>query len=350
MSTSKTKVAIMSFAHHHAGFYLPTLLADETIEVLASDELWPDAPGEALRGPAFAERHGVPYVETYDELLAWGPDAVIVCSENTRHHPDVLRAAAAGAHVMCEKPLATSVEAANDMVRACREAGVNLMTAYPIRFTPMFRALQAAVLDGEIGEIVGATGTNNGTLPGGWFIVPELSGGGALLDLTVHIADMMDALLSPVRATSVYAAANDILYRDVPGLSVETGGLVTVSYADGVVATIDCSWSHPQESPTWGGLTLEVIGTRGSVEIDPFGLHVGGIENSAGKAFWLDYGSSAAVPMLQEFLASIAERRPPVPDGADGVRSVEIAVAASRSARDGQAVPLGVGGDSRAGG
>ena len=209
--------------------------------------------------------------------MSWEPDGVVVCAENALHRGLVELAARAGAHVLCEKPLATTLGDAQAMIDACAAAGVNLMTAFPVRFSPAFGALQQAVNNGSLGSVLAVTGTNNGRIPldqRAWFVDPELAGGGSLMDHTVHVADLLDALLSPARASRVYAAANRVLHHDL--VSVETAGLVSIGYDNGVCATIDCSWSRPLTYPTWGGLTLQVVGAGGLAEMDAFGQRVDG--------------------------------------------------------------------------
>jgi predicted dehydrogenase len=119
---------------------------------------------------------------------------------------------------------------------------------------------------------------------------------------------------------------------------VETGGLVTITYESGVVATIDCSWSQPPDAPTWGGLTVEVFGTKGSIAIDPFGARVEGF--GSGGPLWLPLGADLDAAMLDEFLGSVRERRPPAPDGRAGLRAVELMAAAQASAATGRPVQL----------
>ena len=125
------RVGILSFAHVHAASYARLLTEWPGIELLAAD---PDAAGDhpgEVRGRAFAEEVGVAYADSYEELFAWQPHAVIVTAENTHHRELVERAAEAGAHILCEKPLATSWDDAMAMVAACDRGGVTLMTAYP---------------------------------------------------------------------------------------------------------------------------------------------------------------------------------------------------------------------------
>lgn len=265
------RVAVLSFAHVHAATYIGLLRDRDGIELITSD---PDAPpDDPTRGRQLAESLGAAYADTWDEVFALRPDAVVVTSENARHRHLVERAAAAGAHVLCEKPLATTEADARAMIDACERAGVGLMTAYPVRFSPAFTALRRALANGSLGGLISVHGANNGSNPARtrpWFADPELAGGGALADHTVHIADLVDALLDGEQAAEVYAQANSILDDDGPAPDVETAALVTVRYPSGLVAAVDASWSHPPDHPTWGGLAMTCVGEKAIVEFDAF--------------------------------------------------------------------------------
>ena len=277
MDSARTKVAVLSFAHGHAVGYLRYLKSRGDVELMACDPDGSQSPDAGPRGLELATQLGVSYAESVEDALAWGPDAVVVCSENVKHRALVEQAAAAGAHILCEKPLATTSEDAAAMLEAVGQAGVALMIAYPVRFSPSFVDLKAKVRAGAVGDVLAVLGTNNGKIPLAdrcWFTDPALSGGGCFVDHIVHCADLLDSLLEQ-SATSVRAVSNRILHAE-SGVEVETGGLVTVTYPSGVIATIDCSWSHPMSAPNWGGVTLEVIGTKGSIKISPFASHVGG--------------------------------------------------------------------------
>jgi 1,5-anhydro-D-fructose reductase (1,5-anhydro-D-mannitol-forming) len=351
MTVRTLKVAIASFAHVHASGYAKALRDMPGIELLASDPDGAAAPDDASRGAQLAAELGIAYVDDYDDLFAWSPDAVIVTAENSRHRAIVEQAAAHGVHVLCEKPIATELEDAKAMIAACDAAGVILMIAYPVRFAPQFAALRGHLDAGSLGEPFAVVGTNNGKIPINsrrWFTDRALAGGGALVDHVVHCADLIDALTNGMRAKTVYAAANGILHAD-KGVDVETGGLVTVTYEDGLIATIDCSWSQPDNAPTWGGVTLEVTGTRGSVTVEPFAEHVGGF--GLDGTIRLGYGTDVDALMIDEFLIAVRGRRgaasddspsaAPQPDGRVGLRTLEIVDAARRSAFSG--VPVSVG-------
>lgn len=322
------KVALMSCAHTHAGSYAALLDGREDVQLVVAD---PDGFGDVQASRV---------VGSYEEAWqAWdsGPDAIVVTAANADHKDLVLEAARRGAHVLCEKPLATSVADAEEMVAACAEAGVVLMTAFPVHFASAVTALKQAVAEGTLGEVIGLTGTNNGKLPDGrdWFTDVELAGGGALVDHTVHIAEILDSMFGPPE--TVHAVANRILWADRAGEGAETGGLVTLTYASGMVATIDCSWSQPENASTWGGLRLQAVGTGGQLQIDAFAQHVGG------PGQWHAYGENTDAVLIDAFLDAVRAGEAVEPTGEVGLRTVRIVAAAQESVRTGQPVRVGQG-------
>lgn len=330
------KVALLSFAHVHAAGYLTALRDRDDVELLAADPDHARRPAGESGGWELADQFGVSYVNDYPAVWDWKPDAVVICSENSLHRDLVEQAAAAGAHVLCEKPLATSVPDAEAMVEACDRAGVSLMVAHPVRYSVAFAELKEAHSAGTLGDLIGVTGTNNGQLPRGrqWFFDPDLAGGGSLTDHTVHVADLLDDLLHGTPAATVYATTNTILHGDE--VTIETAGLVSIGYASGLIASIDCSWSKPDSYPTWGGLTLNLVGDRGIADMDAFNSRVDGHSESAANRIWIPYGDNADLTMIDEFLDAIATGRRPAPDGRSGLRTVKIVRAAYESVRTGQ--------------
>lgn len=324
------RIGIISFAHMHAEGYLEALRVRPGIELLATDP-GPYAPGET-RGRELAVELGVDYADTVVDLLAWQPDAVIVTAENALHRRYVELAAAAGAHILCEKPLATTWADGLAMRDAAERAGVVLMVAFPVRFASAFQQLRYDYRSGRLGELVAIRGANNGMLPLGrsWFTQPALSGGGSLVDHVVHLGDLIEALAGP-EPLRVTAVTNRILHARRAG--AETAGLVTVEYHGGLIAAIDCSWSRPDTSPVWGGLSMAVYGTGGSAEIDLFEPAVRGLDASTGRPLILRYGPSFDAPMLDAFLAAVRGERPELPSVETGLRTLSIVLAAQESAR-----------------
>ena len=330
MSSAPLRVGVLSAAHGHAAGYLGHLRAHPGVAVSFSD---PEAPADRVdRGRQLAEATGARWVEDPIALLS-GSDGVIVCSENTRHHADVMTALSYGCHVLTEKPMATMTAHAVEMWQTAGKAGLVLGVAHPVRQAPSYRHLQARVGAGALGTVLSVLGTNNGTLPRdrAWFTEPQWSGGGALADHLVHCTDLIDGLVGQ-RAVRVRAATNGILEQE-PATQVETGAIVTIEYEQGLLASIDCSWSQPRTAPTWGGLTLDVIGTKGRVRIDPFNLRVAGFAQSGAQ--WWPFGSDMDAEMIDHFVGAIRGRTAVGSDGLAGVRSVEIMAAALESARSG---------------
>ena len=328
------KIGILSFAHHHAEAYIDNLQAIDGAELMGvADE-------DAARRRRFAERYDAPFFETYGALLEAGPDGVIICSENNRHRPLVEQAAAADVHVLCEKPLATTLEDARAIVDACDAAGVLLMTAFPLRFSTPLVQIKEQLDTGALGEVYAFKGVNQGELPTAhreWFIDPVRAGGGAVMDHTVHLVDIMRWYLnSEVR--EIYAQTNQIFHADE--VEVETGALEMLTFENGVFATIDASWSRPPYWPTWGGLGFEMVTERGAVIVDAFSQNLTVYEHTTERARWLPWGSDTNQAMIEEFVAAVREGRTPRVTGMDGYRAVEAALAAYQSAASGQPVRL----------
>ncbi len=328
------RIGVLSAAHHHAESYIAALAAMPSVELVG---LWDE---EADRGVRLAGANATSFFATEVALLEASLDGVIVASVNSEHGRLTELAAAARVHVLCEKPLATTLEDGRRMVAACKDAGVRLMTAFPMRFSPLLRGLEDAVRTGQLGEVVALEGVNTGEMPDlqrAWFVDPVLAGGGAVADHVVHLADLY-RWLTGSEVNEVFAVANRLLQGRFA--AVETGGLVSLRFANGVVATIDCSWSKPRSYPTWGGLTLEIVGTAGVVNADAFGQHLavyGSVDNRTRWPFW---GSDPDTAMLAEFVAAIRQEREPAVTGTDGLRALEIVQAAYRSIEAGEPVAL----------
>ncbi|HLE26596.1 MAG TPA: Gfo/Idh/MocA family oxidoreductase [Anaerolineales bacterium] len=328
------KIGILSFAHLHAEAYIQNLRAIPGVEMIGL------ADADHERGQRFAKQFDARLFESYEALLAEKPDGVVVCTENNKHRPPVELAAAAGVHVLSEKPLAITLDDARAMVAACQRAGVKLMTAFPMRFSTPLMEVKARLDAGDLGQVYCFNATNQSELPRHhreWFVDKELAGGGAVMDHTVHLADIMRWYLNS-EVVEVYAQTNRIFHADA--VDVETGGLLMLTFANGVFATIDCSWSKPPYYPTWGGLTFEMVTERGAVLVDAFKQNLTIYRHALRRPAWGYWGSDANQAMLEEFVAAIRDDRPPRISGMDGYRAVEVALAAYQSDETGQPVQL----------
>ena len=327
-------IGMLSAAHLHVEAYIPLLQTLPDVEVIGlADE-------DYARGETVAKQFNLRMFNSYAALLEERPDAVVVCSENSRHRALVKLAAEAGAHVLCEKPLATSSEDAQAAIAACERAGVKLMTAFPMRFSAPLVDVKARLDAGTLGHVYCFNAVNQGQLPAhlrSWFVDPALAGGGALTDHVVHLADVFRWYLG-CEIVEVYAQANRILHADE--VAVETGGQVMLTFNNGVFATIDCSWSRPLYYPTWGGLSFDMVTDRGVVEVDAFAQNLTVYSDATQRPVWTSWGSDANRGMLEDFVAAVRDDRPPSVSGNDGLRAVEAVMAAYESVRTGQPVRL----------
>ena len=328
------KIGILSFAHHHGEAYIANLRRIEGVELLGV------ADDDPIRGQRIAAQNLTQYFHTYEDLLDAKPDGVIICTENNRHRPSVEMVASRGINILCEKPIATTLQDAQAIVDVCDKTGVLLMTAFPLRFSAPILEIKARLDNGDFGDIYCFNGTNQGELPTkhrAWFIDPELAGGGAIMDHTVHLVDIMRWFTGSEVAT-MYARSNKIFHADE--VQVETGALEMLTFENGVFATIDASWSRPQYWPTWGGLDFEVVTQRGAVFVDAFRQNLNIYRQDWQRSNWAYWGSDSNHAMVSEFVAAIRENRSPRVTGLDGLRAVEATLAAYESVRVGQTVQV----------
>ncbi|HRJ26452.1 MAG TPA: Gfo/Idh/MocA family oxidoreductase [Fimbriimonadaceae bacterium] len=288
-----------------------------------------DADFEAAE--VFARGLGTPVARSREEVLA-SVDAVICAGTNAEHFSMTESALRARKHVLCEKPLVLTPSEGEALLDAARVCEVRLMTAFPCPYAPGFQKLQSRVQAGELGLLRAICATNHGRCPGGWFVDPAESGGGALVDHTVHVADLLFRLLGE-EPTTVFAKTNHLHW----GLPVEDSALVTLQYPSGLFATLDASWSRPGSYKTWGDVTLRVVGDAGSAELNLFSQAFDVYQDQHRQ--W-GYGSNLDQLMAKEFLQAIAEKREPLTSGEDGLRACRVMWAAQRSAQSGRPEPL----------
>ena len=321
------KVGIVSFAHVHAPHYAAALAELEAADFVGITDR------EAARGREAAERYGVGFFEEAESLFE-AVDAVVVCSENRAHAGNAISALERGVHVLCEKPIATMVEDARAMVRASEAANRHLRTAFPVRYLPAIVRAREIVRSGGVGRVLAVNATNHGQIPGGWFLDPEASGGGAVMDHTVHVADLLRWMLD-VEAKSVYAEIGTFFSAEaIDDAAILTLALEGGAFADGTFATIDPSWSRGEGFPTWGDVTLRIAGTTGVLDVDPFARHVTTYNHETGDTSWAYTGEDMNALMLDHFLRGVAEQDPAGASGLDGLRALEIVLAAYDSAKD----------------
>jgi predicted dehydrogenase len=264
-------------------------------------------------------------------------DACVVCSTYTSHRHWVERAAAAGVDVLCEKPLATTAEDARAIVDACDTADVTLGVAMPIRFSePAVRAREA-YRAGEIGDLQSITGTNllRKQVENDWLVAPDVAGGGANIDHTVHVVNLA-RWTTGLEIEEVYAEFTT-KFHDIP---MEDVNVLSMQLTDGTPFLHDGSWSQPHEWDTWGDVTLELIGTDGRISFDCLGqayklTRDTGPSPGVSTEYW---GRDFNAAMLRDFVDAVWTGRSPRSTGKDGLTEVEVLMAAYKSTESDRSV------------
>ena len=324
---SPIKIGIMSFAHMHAVSYARCLLELPEVEFVGI------ADDDAARAKKMGKQFKVKVFPKYEDMLASDIDAVIVCSENINHRRHVVMAAQSEKHALCEKPLATTKQDAEAIIEVSKRSNTKLQVAFPCRYHSAFKRIKQVVDSGQLGNILAIKATNQGMFPGGWFADNTLAGGGAVMDHTVHVLDMMRCLTKS-EVSRVYAEISNRMY----GGEVEDTGIISVDFTNGVFATIDCSWSRPKSYPVWGNVKLEITGTTGTARMDMCAQKIDFISDKTGKFVYENWGDDIDLPMVKAFVRSIAEDMPVDITGDDGLKALEVALAAYESADTGRAV------------
>lgn len=198
------------------------------------------------------------------DLFASGlVDAVAICTPNDCHYPQTMAACKAGLHVLCEKPMAGSLEQCTEMVEAAKQAGVVLQINQSIRYSAPYQAIVEKVKEGAIGEpfhvrcIRAGNGTpNKGWSPGADWFVQKKHEGGMLVDIGIHMADLLRQIMGP--ATKVAGLVDTRL----PDIDVPDNISALYRYANGGTGVLELSWTLPG-----GAGFLEVYGTKGRIRM-----------------------------------------------------------------------------------
>jgi len=324
------RIGILGFDHLHAEIYRENLRNIPDAEVVGFSHEKPE------------EGAGLNWYRRHSELLAANLNGAIICCETDRHRELVEAAADAGCQILCEKPIETNLADAKGMLDACTKQGVHFMTAFPLRFASSVTSLRAMVQRGDFGKILGINGVNHSEIPTGhrkWFGDRTLAGGGAVMDHTVHLVGLFRWIFD-VEISEVYAEVNSLLR--MPQVNVETAGLMLLTLANGLHASIDCSWSRPTFYPRWGHLKMEVIGEKGAAVLDSFAEHVTLYSRGAPRnPSWIGFSRDPNQAMIEEFIASIRENREPEVTWQDGYKALEVALAAYESEKLLQPVRIG---------
>lgn len=342
----RTKVALLGagfISEIHFESYHRFIPEAEVVAVYARD---------AAKARAFAEKHQIP--AWYDDLdriiLESGCEVVDICLPNFLHATATLKAAAAGKHVIIEKPLAVTLQEADAMIDACRRAGVKLMYAEELCFAPKYERVRKMVNDGGVGEVyMLKQGEKHSGPHSDWFYDRKRSGGGVLMDMGCHAIEWFRWMLPGKKPVSVYATMGTVYHKDKT--QCEDNSVVIIEFEGGVTCIAENSWAKH------GGMDdrCEVYGTGGVVYAD---LFMGNAAVSYSKHGY-DYAMEKADTTigwsftifeevfnqgypheLKHFIECVQQDKTPLVSGDDGRVVLEIIYAAYASAAAGKKIEL----------
>ena len=339
----KTKVGLIGTGfvgdiHAHA-FHM---LGDAEVIAVASP-----TPGKAKR---FAQQHHIPQAfESYQELLKVKDiELVSLALPNDKHCEATLAAAAAGKHIICEKPLCRNLEEADRMIEACKKAGVLLMYAEELCFAPKYVRAKKLVDEGALGRpfLVKQSEEHFGPHEP-WFWDVNRSGGGVLLDMGCHSIEYARWVFGKPKVKSVYAQMATHVHKDKT--RGEDHCLCIVEYEAGQVGLAENSWAKQ------GGVDdqCEIYGSAGFTRADllrgsslltysetGYGYAVEKAATTKGYTFTMfeeiwNYGFPQE---MAHFIRCVEGKETPIETGEDGREVLKIIYAAYESAGSGRRI------------
>ncbi len=329
--TGRLGVAIVGCAHRpHAWSYARALVSSPMVRLIG---IFDEDP--AIGEPLAAEFETDYFADASALISAAGVRGVVVCNATVGHRGLVELAAAHGRHVLCEKPLATTLADGRAMILACRQGGVQLHSAFVTRFHPLVDWARQALQAGELGDLIAVVAGNRGRPPlppqyPSWITTRSHSGGGALIDHSVHLTDVLRHL-SGAEVSLVSAEVDSALWE----CGVDDMALMSLRFDSGLVASLDPSWSMAVGNPLDYDFYLRCLGTSGSLDVTDVAESLRLVSSQAGHGLRLvPFGIDVDALMIGNFVASMnaGEILLPGADGEDGLRALEVALAGYASA------------------
>ena len=280
------------------------------------------------------------FVKDFDELIAVeGVDAVVICSPTDTHADYVVKAAKAGKHIFCEKPLDLSLERVKEVLAIVEECGVKLMLGFNRRFDPEFKKIRQLVVNDAIGDvqIVKITSRDPGPPPVSYVKVS----GGMFLDMTIHDFDMA-RYIAGKQVKEVYAKAAVKIDPEIGQAGDVDTAIITLTFDDDSMAVID----NCRKAVYGYDQRLEVFGSKGMAQADNnfpnnHKLYTGtGVSGDLPLHFFLERYDASYNQEIREFIDALVTGGEMPVDGTDGLLSIAIGLAAKKSVAENRPVKI----------
>jgi len=278
-----------------------------------------------------AEPLGAEVASDFDQCLTDDIDAVVVVTPTDVHAEYCIKAAQAGKHIFCEKPMTRTLDEADQVLETVEAAGVKMMVAHVLRFFPEYQTARQMVQEGQLGDVGMIRMARVNLMPGGWFGDLQRSGG-VILDMIIHDFDWLLWTLGPPER--IYAQG---LYEQLPVLDY---ALCTFRFSQGTIAFVEGSWADTTGFRT----SFEITGSGGLLAHDSIesatliAQRRGGDGN---ERAYLPMTPTAKSPYQIEeelFIAAIEDDIEPPVTAQDGREAVRLALAVLESAQTGRVI------------
>ena len=270
------------------------------------------------------EFNTVGYVD-YDNILQIDDIEVVnICVPTVFHHDVVMRAIEAGKNVLVEKPIASKLNEAEEMIKAAEDAGVTLATGHVERFNPAVRVAKKLIDEGAIGEVVTANSKRLGPFP------PRIRDVGVAIDLAIHDIDIFNYLFNS-RANTVFANMSSKLKN----CEFEDHAEIMTKYDSGVLSILETNWLTPYKKRQ-----LNITGIDGIISVD-YGNQTVTLfkENNQVEDIKVE-NKEPLKEELESFVDCVQNNTPPEVSGKDGYEALRIVDAAMTSSKDKRLVYL----------
>lgn len=270
------------------------------------------------------EFNTVGYVD-YDNILQIDDIEVVnICVPTVFHHDVVMRAIEAGKNVLVEKPIASKLNEAEEMIKAAEDAGVTLATGHVERFNPAVRVAKKLIDEGAIGEVVTANSKRLGPFP------PRIRDVGVAIDLAIHDIDIFNYLFNS-RANTVFANMSSKLKN----CEFEDHAEIMTKYDSGVLSILETNWLTPYKKRQ-----LNITGIDGIITVD-YGNQTVTLfkENNQVEDIKVE-NKEPLKEELRSFVDCVQNNTPPEVSGKDGYEALRIVDAAMTSSKDKRLVYL----------
>ena len=334
-------VAVVGLGHLSLQQILPGFAEAKHVQVTAL------VSGQPAKARAVAAQYGVPDSALYDYAsfdrlrLNNTVDIVYIVLPNNMHREYVERAAAAGKHVLCEKPMATNSADARAMIAACKTAGKRLMIAYRCQYEPTNRAAIKLARSGELGHLrlIEAVNGQNNANNGQWRHIRAMAGGGSLPDVGIYCLNAARYLTGeePVEVSArLTRPADDPRFREVEDVCA-----FSLQFPSGVVANCTSGYSFHESRQ------LRMHGTEAWAQLDPaFGydnlaLQIGRKAGQAGSVDMRRFPPRNQFALeMDHFAEAIRANRMPRTPGEEGLQDTKLIEAIYQAAAAGHAITL----------